>query len=86
MAANKIVINDDKTHLMVMAPRRLAGQRSEVKLVAGDYMIKSSESQKLLGVTLHQSMSWNEHITDGKESVLRQLTSWVNGLRKLAPR
>ena len=86
MAANKFVINDDKTHLMVMAPRRLAGQRSEVKIVAGDYTIKSSESQKLLGVTLHQSMSWNEHIRDGKESVLRQLTSQVNGLRKLAPR
>jgi hypothetical protein len=30
MAANKFVINDDKTHLMVMAPRRLAVQRAEV--------------------------------------------------------
>ena len=54
--------------------------------MAGDFIIKPSESQKLLGVTLHQSTSWNQHVRDGKELVLRQLTSRVNGLRKLAPR
>ena len=86
MAANKFVINADKTHLMVMAPRRLARRRPEVELVAGDYRIRPSETQKLLGVTLHQSTSWNHHIRDGKESVLRQIISRVNGLRKLAPR
>ena len=86
MAANKFVINDDKTHVMVMAPRRLAARRSEVEIVAGHFTIKPSESQKLLGVTIHQSMSWNQHVRDGKESVLHQLTSRVNGLRKLAPR
>ena len=86
MAANKFVINADKTHLMVMAPRKLARRRPEVELVAGDYRIRPSETQKLLGVTLHQSTSWNHHIRDGKESVLRQITSRVNGLRKLAPR
>jgi hypothetical protein len=31
-------------------------------------------------------MSWNQHIRDGKENVLKQLTSRVNGLKKLAPR
>ena len=86
MAANKFVINADKTHLMVMAPRRQAGRRAEVSIVAGDFTIKPSDSQKLLGVTIHQSMSWNQHIRDGKESVLKQLTSRVNGLKKLAPR
>ena len=86
MAANKFVINADKTHLLVMAPRRLAARRGEVQLKAGNFTIKPSESQKLLGVTIHQSMSWNQQIRDGKESVLKQLTSRVNGLRKLAPR
>ena len=86
MAANKFVINADKTHLMVMAPRRLAGQRNQVEIVAGDFTIRPTESQKLLGINLHQSMSWNHQIRDGKESVLRQLVSRVNGLRKLAPR
>ena len=71
---------------MVMAPRRLAGRRGEVEIVAETFIIKPSESQKLLGVNLHQSMSWNQQIRDGKESVLRQITSRVNGLRKLAPR
>ena len=43
MAANKFVINGDKTHLMVMAPRQLAGRRAEVSIVAGDFTIKPSE-------------------------------------------
>ena len=66
MAANKFVINADKTHLMVMAPRRMARRRAEVELVAGDFTIRPSESQKLLGINLQQSMNWNHQIRDGK--------------------
>ena len=84
MAANKLVINADKTHLLVMGPRRLAGRREEVSVMAGGHRIKPTESHKLLGITVHQSMTWNQHIRDGKESVLRQLTVRVNGLRKLS--
>jgi hypothetical protein len=86
MAANKLVINGDKTHLLVMAPRRLAGRRQEVSIMAGGHRIQPTEAHKLLGVTIHQSMSWNQHVRDGKEAVLKQLTSRVNGLRKLATR
>ena len=83
MAANKFVINDDKTHLLVMAPRRLAERRKEVSVTAGQFIIKPSESESLLGIQIHQSMSWNHHIRDGDGSVLKQLTTRVNGLRKL---
>ena len=44
MAANKFVINADKTHLMAMAPSRLAGHRHQVQIVAGDFTIRPSES------------------------------------------
>ena len=66
------MINVDKTHLIVMAPRRQAGGRAEVSIVAGDFTIKPSDSQKLLGVPIHQSMSWKQHVRDGKQSVLKQ--------------
>ena len=66
MAANKFVINADKTHLMAMASNRLAGHRNQVKIVAGDFTIRPSESQKLLGINLQQSMNWNHQIKDGK--------------------
>ena len=84
MAANKLVINADKTHVMVMAPRRLASRRDEVVVKAGPFNIKPSESEKLLGINIHQSMTWNHHVRDGDGSVLKQLTTRINGLKKLS--
>ena len=83
MAANKFVINADKTHLLVMAPRRLAARREEVEIQAGEFLIKPSESETLLGIKIHQSMSWNHHIRDAEGSVLKQMITRVNGLKKL---
>ena len=86
MAANKLVINDEKTHLMVMAPRRLAGRRDEVLVQAGEFIITPSETEKILGIRIHQSMTWNQHVKDGEGALLKQLTTRVNGLRKLSHR
>ena len=86
MSANKLVINPDKTHLMVMAPRRMAASRREVTVQAGEFTIKPSESERLLGIQIHQSMSWNHHVRDAEGSVLKQLITRVNGLRKLTHR
>ena len=69
MAANKFAVNDDKTHLLVMAPRRLSGRREEVMIQAEEFTIKPS---------------WNHHIRDDEGSILKQLVSRVNGLKKLA--
>ena len=86
MASNKLVINDDKTHLLVMAPRRLAGRRQEVVVQAGEFNITPTETEKILGIRIHQSMTWNHHVKNGEGAVLRQLTTRVNGLRKLSNR
>ena len=40
MATNKFVINDDKTHLRVMAPRRIAERRHKVSIKAGNFTRK----------------------------------------------
>ena len=82
MHSNKLVINPDKTHLMVMASKR-SQARKDVFLRAGDYLIKPSESEKLLGGILHQSLDWKLHIRDHKASLLNQLTSRLNGLKKV---
>ena len=84
MAANKFAINPDKTHLLVMAPRRLEARREEITIKAGEFIIRPSESESLLGIKIHQSMAWNYHIRDDEGSVLKQLATRVNGLQKLA--
>ena len=49
MAANKLVINDDKTHLMVLANKKLKERKQLVTLNAGIHIIKPSSQEKLLG-------------------------------------
>ena len=43
------MLNSEKTHLMVMGSRRHFASRSQVKVMAGDFQIGLSESEKLLG-------------------------------------
>ena len=83
MNANKLVINPDKTHLMVMAAKKDKAKRRQVSMKAGDFTIQPTESEKLLGGHLHQSLEWKLHIRDHKESLMNQLNSRLNGLRKL---
>ena len=80
MAANKLVINDDKTHLVVMGSKAVAARRKEVHVVAGQHLIKPSSTEKLLGCQISEDLKWKEHILLGEQSLVKQLTSRVNGL------
>ena len=84
ISANKLVINAEKTHLLVMGPRKAARKRGLVSLQAGPFKIDPTESEKLLGCTLHQSMRWNHHIKDHSKSMIRQISTRINGLKKIA--
>ena len=52
--------------------------------MAGTHTIHPSETEKLLGCHIHQSLKWREHIQTDESSLIRQLTSRLNALRKLA--
>jgi hypothetical protein len=84
MVSNKLVINADKTHLVVMGTRKSDNIRQEVSLVAGNHVIHPSETEKLLGCHIHQGLKWKEHIQTNKGSLIRQLTSCLNAIRKIA--
>ena len=61
----------------------MSAKRREVSVKAGVHVIKPSESVRLLGGQLHESLRWNLHIRDHKASLLNQLISRINGLKKL---
>ena len=79
-----MVINADKTHLLVLGTKKIDKKRKEVNIQAGAFTIKPTESEKLLGGTLHQNMQWNHHIRDSSKSLVKQLTTRINGLKKIA--
>ena len=84
MNANKLVINSDKTHLLVMAGRgAIAAKRMDVQVSAGPDLINQSTSEKLLGGVIHNSGRWNEMISSGKTSIVKQLSGRLNGIKKL---
>ena len=74
MNSNKLVINSDKTHLLVMAGRgAISARRMEVQVMAGTDTIKQSVSEKLLGGVIHMSGRWNDMVNNGKNCIVKQL-------------
>ena len=86
MSANKLVINDDKTDLLVLGTKAIKEKRARVTMKAGIHTIKPSKQVKLLGCTVSENLKWRQHILDSEMSMVRQLTSRVNGLAMISPR
>ena len=78
--SNKLVIDPDKTHLMVMGPNKVSNKRNMVSVKAGQFSITPSVSEKLLGCNLHQSLKWNLHIS----LLMKSLSTRINGIRKIS--
>ena len=86
MAANKLVINDDKTHLLVMGTKAMASKRDMVSVQAGNHTIAPTHEEKLLGCQISDNLKWKCHILESGQSMIRQLTSRINGLSLITPR
>ena len=67
MNSNKELINADKTHLMVMGKRNCEVNRRQVCMLAGEFLVKPSHTEKLLGGQLHQSLEWSYHIRGSRD-------------------
>ena len=72
--------------LGVMGTKHTAAHRDEVKLEAGPHTILPSSTEKLLGGQISQDLKWNQHILEGDQSLVKQITSRINGLCLLSPR
>ena len=84
MNQNKLMINGEKSHLLVMCKKGQVNEASKVRLRAGQHTISPSENEKLLGAIIDGTGGWKEMLRDGKESVMKQVTTRVNELKKIA--
>ena len=86
MERNKLTLNKDKTHLLVMTSKekhRIHGN-FDITLDTGSKIIKPDDSQKLLGGVISSDLKWNKHIKDEpKLSMLKSITSRINALSKI---
>ena len=84
MGDNRLVINNDKTHLLVMGGRRHAALRQQVSIDTGTVVVTPVETEKLLGLNIHQSLKWKEHVLDSKKSMVNTLTTRLNALKQVS--
>ena len=80
MRDNKLVINDDKTHLVVMGASKFKIPRQQVTINTGSVVVTPADKEKLLGLNIHQSMKWKDHII----LMIKILTSRLNALKRIA--
>ena len=84
MGDTGLVINDDKTHLIVMGTRKDENKRKEVKVETGTVTITPVPSEKLLGLHIHESLKFAEHCRNNDNSLFTKVIPRMNALKKLS--
>ena len=86
MNKNKLVLNSDKTHLLVMASERKHQIHDNfgINLDTGSETIEPQVEEKLLGAVVSNNLLWKNHIRDSKTSLMKTLTSRINALSKVS--
>ena len=81
MASNKLVLNSDKTHLLVMATQAKHRKHQDfgITLNTGTEEIQPIHHEKLLGGFVSNNFKWNEHIRENEKSIFRTLVSTLHG-------
>ena len=85
MAKNKLVLNGDKTHLLIMTSLRNHRRHGNygITLDTGDKIIEPQDTEKLLGGFISNDLSWKENIRDNNKSLFRIPLSRINALSKV---
>ena len=86
MSQNKLVLNSDKTHLLIMASSQKHRKHNNfgISLDTGTEIIEPKSGEKLLGAKISNDFRWNLHIRDDEFSMFRSLTSKINALSKIS--
>ena len=82
MNDNKLFLNSDKTHLLVLTSSKSHSRNGDfgIKMNTGSEIIEPSPTERLLGANLTNNFLWNNHLRDNKKSVISTLRSKNNAL------
>ena len=82
---NRLKVNDDKTHMLVMTSRqkRRHVDTDSTRILTPSSTILPSRTERLLGAEIHQDMKWREHILDSENSLVKSLNKRLGALKKI---
>ena len=84
LAANRLKVNDSKTHVMILTTsQRRKSQDLDVQVQVGAKLQTTSESEKLLGLQLHEGLKFQEYIMGSDSSLIKTLSIRLKALQKL---
>ena len=82
MTNNRLKLNDDKTHLLIMTTKQKQKLLNiEVKISTTTEEIKPIKSEKLLGIFIQDDLKWGEYIQNNDKSLIKQLTTRLNAFK-----
>jgi hypothetical protein len=84
MAANMLVMNTDKTLLMIISKNTNKKNQTIIPNTNPELVVKHSPSMKILGTTVSSNLKWNDNINDAKISIIPDLKRRLTMLRILA--
>ena len=87
MNNNKLKLDSDKTHLMLLATeyawkRKLSP--NSLSLNTGQEVISTTSCEQLLGGFIAQNLKWTNHILLNEKSLVKQLGTRLNALKKVS--
>ena len=84
LTENRLCINSDKTHILLMSTKekKRKNKESNISLNTGHEVITPSRTETLLGFQIHENMGFSEHVIDSKDSLVNEL-ELLRKLRKL---
>ena len=85
MNNNRLKLNDDKTHLLIMTTDQKR-KKSEifVKINTPSKDILPIRTEKLLGIYIQENLKWTEYILNTDKSLIKQLNLRLNALRQIS--
>ena len=86
LTQNRLCINTDKTHMMVLCTeqKRRHIDTNSVTLNTGSETIQPTSVEQLLGYQVHENLGFGSFLVSGKESVISSLNKRISALRSIA--
>ena len=87
MSNNRLKLNSDKTHLMLLATDRSWNNKvyeDSIQLNTGNESIGSSKSEKLLGGIVSRNLEWDDHIMHDPDSIIKKLSQRLSAIKQMS--
>ena len=87
MLDNRLKLNQDKTHLIVITTQNNR-QRSQsanlVQIRTDTGNVKPTQTQKLLGCWIKEDLTFNNHLRESEDNLMKALNQRVNAMKILS--